>query len=91
MCEDSIVLPYGSLAVISFDIITGAIAVVDFFARCIFAPYSLIASMLLLGGLGRILIQFIKLILGLLISILFISVPNRHLHPFSLLPSLFLW
>ena len=31
MCEDSIVLPSGSLAVISVDIITGAIALVAFF------------------------------------------------------------
>ena len=41
-------LPYGSLAVISFEIITGIILGVDFFSRCIFAPESAIASMLLL-------------------------------------------
>ena len=69
MCEDSIVLPYGILAVISFDIITGAILVLACFARCIFAPESAISSMLLLGGLCGVSIQFIKLILGLLISI----------------------
>ena len=54
MCEDSIVLPYGSLAVISFDIITGRIFVVACFARFIFAPESAIASMLLLVGLGGV-------------------------------------
>ena len=49
MCEDSIILPYGSLAFISFGIITGAIVVVACFARCIFAPDSDIYGMLLLG------------------------------------------
>ena len=44
-------IPYGSLAVISFDIITGVIVVVDFFNRCIFSPESAIDSMLLLVGL----------------------------------------
>ena len=91
MCEDSIVLPSGILAVISIDIITGAVVRVACFSRCTFATESEIASMLLLGGLGGVLIQFIKLILGLLISILFIAAPNHHLHPFSLPPSLFLW
>ena len=67
MCDESIVLPSGRLAVISFDIIIGAIIVVDFFAGCIFAPESEIASMLLLGGSGGLLLQFIKLILGLLV------------------------
>ena len=46
ICDDSIVLPSGS---ISFDIITGAIVVVAHFSRCIFAPESVIASVLLLG------------------------------------------
>ena len=81
MCEESIVLPSGSLAVILFDIITGFIVV---------AHESTIDSMLLLVKLGEVLIQFIKLILGLLISIIFIATPNRHSHPFSLPPSLFL-
>ena len=49
MCEDYVVIPYGSLAVISFDIITGDIVVVDCFARCVFAPESAISSMFLLG------------------------------------------
>ena len=69
ICEDSIVLPYGSLSVILFDIITGAIVVVACFARCIFAPESAMAIMFLLLGLGGVSIQFIELILGLLISI----------------------
>ena len=48
ICEDSIVLPYGSLAFMSFDIITGAIVGVDCFSRCIFTTESAISSMLLL-------------------------------------------
>ena len=83
-------IPPGSLVVISFDIIAGAILVVALFNRCIFAPESAIASILLLGVLYGLSIKFIKLILGLLIPILFISAPNRHLHPFSIPPSLFL-
>ena len=67
MCDDSIVLPSISIAVIPFEIITGAILVVACFARCIFESKSVIASMLLLGELVGVLIQFIKLILGLLI------------------------
>ena len=90
MCEDSTVLPFGILDVISFEIITGDIIVVACFDRCIFAPESAIDIMLLLGGLSGVSIQFIKLILGLLISFLFIAAPNHHLHPFYLLPSLFL-
>ena len=46
MCEYYIVLPSGSLAIVSFEIIIGFIVVVNFFARCIFAPESEIASML---------------------------------------------
>ena len=38
MCGDYIEPPSDSLAVISFDIITGAIVVVDCFDRCVFAP-----------------------------------------------------
>ena len=82
MCEDSIVIPSGSLDVISFDIIVGSIVVMDFCARCIFAPASVIASMLVPGGLGRVSIKCIKLILGLLISILFIAASSCHLHLF---------
>ena len=51
MCEDSIVLPSGSLTFISFDIITGDIVVVDCFARFIFVPKSALSSMLLLVGM----------------------------------------
>ena len=47
-------LPAGILAFISFDIITGAIVGVDFFAMCIFVPDSAIASMLLLRLLGGV-------------------------------------
>ena len=78
MSEDSSVLPSGILDVFSFDIITGSIVVVDCFGRCILAPESEIVSILLLVGLCGVLIQFIKLIFGLLISILFIAAPNRH-------------
>ena len=67
MCEDSIVLPSGSLVVISFGIIKGAIVVVACFAICIFAPEFTIARMFLLLSLGGVLIPFIKIILGLLI------------------------
>ena len=49
MCEDSIVIPYGILAVILFYIVTGEIVVVACFARCLFSPESLISSMFLLG------------------------------------------
>ena len=67
MYEESIFIPSGSLAVISFEITTGAILVVACFYRCTFAPDSVITSMLLIGVLGGILIQFNKIILGLLI------------------------
>ena len=90
ICEDYIFLPSVSLAAISFEIITEVIVVVACFARCIFAPEYDIASMLLLGGLGGVPIQYVKLIVGLIISILFIAAPNCHSHPFSLPPSLFL-
>ena len=49
MCEDSIVISCGSLAVISFGIIKGAIVVEACFARCILAPESEIARFLKLG------------------------------------------
>ena len=67
ICEDSIVFSSGSLTVISFDIITGGIIVVDCFSRCIFALESAISIILLPGEIGGVPIQFIKLILGLLI------------------------
>ena len=54
LCEDSIVLPYGSLAFISFSMIAGAIVGVACFDRCIFTPESTIASILLLVGLGEV-------------------------------------
>ena len=90
ICDGSNVLPSGSLAVISFEIMTGAIVVVACFARCIFAPMSAIAGVFLLGEFDGVPIQFIKIILGLLSSILLMIILNRHSHPFSLLPSLFL-
>ena len=48
MCEDSIVLPFGSLDIISFKIITRTIVVVACFSRCILSLESAIASMLLI-------------------------------------------
>ena len=49
MCDDSIVISSVSLAVMSFEIITGSIVEVAYFARCIFAPESAIAKVFLLG------------------------------------------
>ena len=49
MCEDLIVLPSGSITVISFGIITGTLLVVACFDRCIFAPESAISIMFLPG------------------------------------------
>ena len=43
-CDDSMVLLYGSLAVMLFDIVTGGIVGVAFFSRWIFAPESSIAN-----------------------------------------------
>ena len=57
---------------------TGGIFVVACFARCIFAPESTIAGVFLLGEFGGVLIQLIKIISGLLISILLIIAPNRN-------------
>ena len=54
MSVDSIVLPSGSIDYISFSIITGAIVGVACLARCIFAPEFVIASMLVLVGLGGV-------------------------------------
>ena len=90
MCDDSIVLPSGSLDVVSFEIITGYIAVVACFSRYIFAPESAIYSMFLLEEFGGVPIHFIKLFLGLLISILLVITPTCHSHPFSILPGRFL-
>ena len=73
-----------------FDIVTGVIVLVYCLDRCIFAPESAISSVFLLREFGGVPIQYIKLILGLLISILFIVAPNRHLNPFSLPLSIFL-
>ena len=54
MCEYSIVLPPGSLAVILFEIITGAIVLVACFSGCISAPESVISRVLLLGEFGGV-------------------------------------
>ena len=75
ICDDSIVIPSGILAVMSFEMMTGDIVVVDCFARCIFAPEYTIASLFLLGEFGWVPIKFIKLILELLISILLMIAP----------------
>ena len=48
---DSIVIPYVSIAFISFSIIVGVILGVACFYSCIFSPESVIDSMLLLVGL----------------------------------------
>ena len=48
MCDDSIVLPSGSLDVVSFEIITGYISVVACFSRYILAPESAMYSVFLL-------------------------------------------
>ena len=56
----------------------GDIFVVPFFARCIFAPEYAISDVFLLGWYGGFLIQFIKLILELPISILLIIAPTRN-------------
>ena len=49
ICDEFIVILYGSLSTMSFYIITGSIDGVDFFGRCLFAPGSAIASVCLLG------------------------------------------
>ena len=54
ICDDFIVIPYGSIAAMSFLIMTGAIVVVDYFARCTLAPDSMIASVFLLGEFGGV-------------------------------------
>ena len=40
MCDVSIVLPSGSLTIVSFEIMTGTIVVASCFYRCRFAPES---------------------------------------------------
>ena len=72
-----------------FDIITGAIVGVASFSTCMSTPESSIFSVYFLVELGGVPILLIKLILGVLILILLVFVPNHHLHPFSLPPSLF--
>ena len=47
-------LPFGSLAFISFSIFTGAIVWVDSLAGCTFAPESVISSIFVLVLLGGI-------------------------------------
>ena len=90
ICDDSVVIPSGSLAVMSFEIMFRAIVLVACFPICILAPDSTIASVFLLGEFGGVPIHFINLIFALLNSILLIIAYNHHLHPFLLLPSLFL-
>ena len=65
--DDSIVLPYDRLDVMSFDIMNGAIVVVPCLDRYISVPESATASVCLLGELGGVPILLIKLNLGLLI------------------------
>ena len=67
MCDESIVLPSGSLAVMSFEIMTGSNVLVACFSGWIFAPGSATAGVFLLVEFGGITIQYIKLILRLLI------------------------
>ena len=67
--ENSIVLPSGSLAVMSFGIMTGAIVYVGFLARCMFAPESEIYIICLLGELDGVLILLIKISLGVIILV----------------------
>ena len=69
ICYNSIVLPSGSLAVMSFGIMTGAIVYVGFLARCMFAPESEIYIICLLGELDGVLILLITISLGVLILV----------------------
>ena len=70
---------------------TGVIVVETCLDRCIFTPESAMASMCLLVELGGVPILLIKPSLGVLVLILVIIAPNRHLHPFSLPPSTLLY
>ena len=81
-CDDFVVIPYGILAEMVFDIITGAISGVTSFARWMFTPESEITSIYFLGELGGFLILLIKLVLSVLILVLFVITPNCHPHPF---------
>ena len=89
-CDESIVLPSGSLSVMFFEIITGDIVCVASFSRLMFARESMVVGVYFLGELGEVPILLIKLSLGLLVLILFIISPNPHLNPFSIPPSCFL-
>ena len=88
--DGSVVLPYGSLAVMLFGTIMGEIVGVASFYRWMFAPESLIACGYSLGELVGVLILLIKIILRVLILILFLITPKHHSQPFPLTPSLFL-
>ena len=67
MRDNSMVIPYVSLVVTLFEIVTGAIFGVALFDIWMFAPESTIASVYFIGELGGFPIIFIKLILGVLI------------------------
>ena len=43
-CDESIIIPYSSLAFMLFEIMTGSIVGVDSFARCMFTSESAIYS-----------------------------------------------
>ena len=83
ICDDSIVLTSGSLSVMYFEIMTGAIVGVACLDIYMFAPEYAIDSVCLLGELCGVPILPIKLILGVQSLILFIIAPNRHSHHFS--------
>ena len=70
---------------------TASIVVVPSFARFILAPDSEIDRVLLLGEFGGVPVIMITLSLGLLILVLIVISPNRHLQTFSFPPSSFLW
>ena len=86
MWDDSIVLTSGSIYVVLFEIMNEAIVLVACLSRYIFAPEYDISSVFLLGELGGVPIKFVKLILGLLISILFLSPLTVICTPFRYLP-----
>ena len=91
ICDNSVVIPSGSLVSVLFYIMTGSIDVVDCLDRCIFAPESAIYRICLLVELVGFPILLIKLISGLLILNLFIISSNPNPHPFSLPPSSLLY
>ena len=84
------VLPSSILDVMLFEIVTGGIVAVAFFARWIFEPDSEISNVQFVGELGGVLILLIKLILGDLILILSIISPKPHSQIFSITPRIFL-